>query len=261
MSKRYYKSVIKLISFAFFLLTVSAKTEAQVQRQVDSSRFFNPLTDNITERLPPLQVLIDSAIYNSPSIMYQNLKRDYYYYEQLTEQRAWLEYFSVNFDVNIGKWNYWDKDEQSRKDRFYLTQSIRDNYAIGLYMRFPLLTLFDTRNKINKQKKWQELSLAQKEINKRYLEKEVITIYNDLQQYQHYIKIYIDYQNFTMLQMQMAQNEFLNGEISTAEYTRLKEYQVRGAVDLEQAIAEFNKNYQLLEVTTGMKFNLINIMR
>jgi outer membrane protein TolC len=128
-------------------------------------------------------------------------------------------------------------------------------------MRFPLATLVDRRNRIKKQKKWQEISMAQKEINKRFLVKEVITIYNDLQQYQQYIRIYNDYQNFTLLQMQMAQNEFLNGEISTAEYTRLKEIQTRGAINFQQAVAEFNKNYQLLEVTTGMKFNLINILR
>ena len=103
--------------------------------------------------------------------------------------------------------------------------------------------------------------MAQKEINKRFLVKEVITIYNDLQQYQQYIRIYNDYQNFTLLQMQMAQNEFLNGEITTAEYTRLKEIQTRGAINFQQAVAQFNKNYQLLEVTTGMKFNLINILR
>ncbi len=234
---------------------------AQFARRIDSSMFFNPITDDITKRLPPLQVLIDSATYNSPSMLYEDLKRDYYTYEQLSVEREWLEHFSVNLDLNIGKWNYWDKDELTRTDRFYWTQSWRDNYAIGFYMRFPLATLVDRRNRIKKQKKWQEISMAQKEINKRFLVKEVITIYNDLQQYQQYIRIYNDYQNFTLLQMQMAQNEFLNGEITTAEYTRLKEIQTRGAINFQQAVAQFNKNYQLLEVTTGMKFNLINILR
>ncbi len=250
-----------IVLILLFLLTVIAKVFSQPVGAVDSSMFFNPITDDITKRLPPLQVLIDSATYNSPSMLYEDLKRTYYEYEQLSEERAWLEHFSVNLDLNIGKWNYWDKDEITRTDRFYWTQSWRDNYAIGFYMRFPLATLVDRRNRIKKQKKWQEISMAQKEINKRFLVKEVITIYNDLQQYQQYIRIYNDYQNFTLLQMQMAQNEFLNGEISTAEYTRLKEIQTRGAINFQQAVAEFNKNYQLLEVTTGMKFNLINILR
>ncbi len=251
----------RFVLLLVFLMVNALKVFSQPVSAVDSSMFFNPITDDITKRLPPLQVLIDSATYNSPSMLYEDLKRTYYEYEQLSEERAWLEHFSVNLDMNVGKWNFWDKNEVSNVDKYFRLQSWRDNYAIGFYMRFPLATLVDRRNRIKKQKKWQEISMAQKEINKRFLVKEVITIYNDLQQYQQYIRIYNDYQNFTLLQMQMAQNEFLNGEISTAEYTRLKEIQTRGAINFQQAVAEFNKNYQLLEVTTGMKFNLINILR
>ncbi len=230
------------------------------KRTADSSKFFNPITDNIVKRLPPLSVLIDSAAYNSPSMHYQDLKAQYYYYEQLSAQRAWLDNFSLNLDMNLGKWDFWDRDEFTKSNRYYRSESVRDNYAVGFYIRFPLSSIFDRRNRINKQKKWIEISLTQKEINRRLLTEEVIDHYNNLVQYQNYIRIYNDYQNFTMMQMQMAQNEFLNGEISTAEYTRLKEIQTRGAINFQQAIAEFNKEYQLLEVTTGMKFNLINIL-
>ncbi len=254
------RKYIKTLGVFAIIILFSSHVFGQ-QTKVDSSRFFNPLTDNIVKRLPPLSVLIDSAAYNSPSMRYQDLKAQYYYYEQLSAQRDWLKYFSLNLDVNLGKWNFWDKDEITKRDRYYLSQSIRDNYAVGFYIRFPLTGIFDRRNNINKQKKWIEISLMQKEINRRFLAKEVIDHYNNLVQYQNYIRIYNAYQNFTMMQMQMAQNEFLNGEISTAEYTRLKEIQTRGAINYQQAIAEFNKEYQLLEVTTGMKFNLINILR
>jgi len=251
-----------LTKWTIIILLVMMYFQGLGQNQVaDSSRFFNPLTDNITNRLPPLNVLIDSAAYNSPDMRYEDLKADYYYYEQLSAQRAWLEHFSLNLDMNIGKWNFWDRYERDNSNLYYRSESIRDNYAVGFYIRFPLATLFDRRNRIKKQKKWIEISLTQKEINKRFLVKEVIDHYNNLVQYQNYIRIYNDYQNFTMMQMHMAQNEYLNAEISTAEYTRLKEIQTRGAINFQQAIAEFNKEYQLLEVTTGMKFNLINILR
>lgn len=253
-------NIIRTLSVFMIIFLLSNYAFGQ-KRTVDSSRFFNPITDNIVKRLPPLSVLIDSAAYNSPDMHYQDLKAQYYYYEQLSAQRAWLEHFSLNLDMNLGKWNFWDRDEITKRDRYYRSESVRDNYAVGFYIRFPLATFFDRRNRINKQKKWIEISLTQKEINRRFLAKEVINHYNNLVQYQNYIRIYNDYQNFTMMQMQMAQNEFLNGEISTAEYTRLKEIQTRGAINFQQAIAEFNKEYQLLEVVTGMKFNLINILR
>ncbi len=253
-------NIIKILSIFTIIVLLNNHAFGQ-KRTVDSSRFFNPITDNIVKRLPPLSVLIDSAAYNSPDMHYQDLKAQYYYYEQLSAQREWLEHFSFNLDMNLGKWNFWDRDEITKRDRYYRSESIRDNYAVAFYIRFPLASIFDRRNRINKQKKWIEISLMQKEINRRLLAKEVIDHYNNLVQYQNYIRIYNDYQNFTMMQMQMAQNEFLNGEISTTEYTRLKEIQTRGAINFQQAIAEFNKEYQLLEVTTGMKFNLINILR
>lgn len=254
--------ILALIVFVVFnSYTVKAQTNNNNKLIVDSTKMFNPLVDDIRQKIPPLRVLIDSAAKNSPSLQYEDLKAQYYYYEQLSAQRAWLEHFSLNFDANFGNWDFWDKDEINKIDRYYWSGSIRDNYAVGFYIRFPLATFVDRRNRIKKQKKWQEISMTQREINKRFLVKEVIRIYNDMVQYQKYIRIYEDYENFTMMQMQMAQNEFLNGEITTAEYTRLKEIQTRGSVNFQQAVSEFNKNYQMLEIATGMRFNLINVLR
>ncbi len=229
--------------------------------RIDTTRYFNPLTQDITKRLPPLRVLTDSAAYNSPSMLYEDLKVDYYRYMETSAAREWLEYFSVNLDAVGGQWTYRDRDEITRVDRYYLTESWRTAFAGMFYIRLPIGAIVDRRNRINKQKKWVEISIAQKEINKRYLQERVIVVYNDLVNLQAQIRIYNEYESFTMMQMQMAQNEFLNGEISTAEYTRLKEIQIKGTVLYQQSIAEFNKNYQVLEVITGMRFNLINVLR
>lgn len=246
-----------LILFALFFTNAS---HGQI-RSDDKSKLFNPLTDDITKRLPSLRVLIDSAIANAPSVRYEELKADFYYYEQKTQERYLLEHFSFNLDWNWGKWNFRDRDELTRIDRYYLSESFRDNFAIGFYIRFPFATLVDRKNRINKQKKWIELSLVQREINKKHVQTEVIDAYNMMIQWQNYIRIYNDYQKFTQIQMQMAQNQFLNGEITTAELTRLKEIQTRGAVEYQQAIAEFSKNYQLLEILTDINFNLVNVLR
>lgn len=249
-----------LVVGLIFLTNVKVFAQTQTAR-VDSSRFFNPITDDITKRLPPLQVLIDSAAYNSPSVRYQDLKEQYYEYTTLSARRAWLDYFSLNWDSNYGRWDFWNQDDVVQKGRYYHYWSWRSSYQAGFYIRLPLLAIVDRRNQINQQKKWIEIATMQKEINRRFLTTQVITYYNNLVEYENYIRIYNKYQNFTLMQMQMAQNEFLNGEISVAEYTRLKEIQTRGAIYFQQAIAEFNNAYQLLQVTTGMKFNLINILQ
>ncbi len=260
--KKFKKMKLKRILFICLLPLYFLATTAEAQIfATDESRLFNPLTDDITKRLPNLRVLIDSAIANAPSVRLEELKADYYYMEQITVGRHWLEHFSFNVDWNFGKWNFRDRDELTRIDRFYYSESIRDNWAFGFYIRFPFATLVDRRNRINKQKKWIEISFAQRDINRMFVENLVVDYYNMMIQWQNYIRIYNDYQKFTMIQMQMAQNQFLNGEISIAEYTRLKEIQTRGAIEYQQAISEFSKNYQFLEILTGIQFNLINVLR
>ena len=251
----------RLLLILFPVLFISVKTTAQIL-ETDESKLFNPLTDDITKRLPNIRVLIDSAVANSPSVRYEELKADYYYYEQLTQERFWMEHFSFNLDLNWGVWNFFDNQRSSISQPFWIDlNSLRNNFAVGFYIRFPLATIVDRRNRINKQKKWQELSFVQREINRQFVVRETIETYDMMIQWQNYIRIYNDYQKFTMIQMQMAQNQFLNGEISAAEYTRLKEIQTRGAIDYQQAIAEFSKNYRILEVLTGINFNLINVLR
>ncbi len=247
--------------FTGLIIVLGSATLFGQSSQSDEVIYFNPITDDITKRLPPLRVLIDSASFNAPSARYEDLKADYYYYEQISAAREWLEYLSINMDAIVGHWDYRDKDEISRADRYYYTSSIRTTLAGMFYVRMPLGALFDRKNRINKQRKWIEISLMQKEINLRYLQERVIIVYNDMVQAQELARIYNDYQAFTMSQMQMAQNEFLNGEITTAEYTRLKEIQTSGAVRFQQAISDFNKHYRVLEVITGMRFNLITVLR
>ncbi|NQU34159.1 MAG: TolC family protein [Bacteroidetes bacterium] len=252
--------------FVVLFLTLSVGSAIGQNNQVDKTQYFNPLTDDITKRLPPLRVLVDSASHNSPTVKYEELKAEYYYYEQISAAREWLEYFTLNLDAVGGRWGYDDWSRSApNNDVIYSNYSNltswRSAFASMFYVRMPIGPVIDRRNRINKQKKWIEISLTQSEINKRYLQERVILIYNEMVSAQSEIRIYNDYQQFTMMQMQMAQNEFLNGEISTAEYTRLKEIQTTGAVLYLKAISAFNKNYQTLEVITGMRFNLITVLR
>jgi len=255
------KKILLILSLVLYIINVNGQNS-----QSNESVYFNPLTDDITKRLPPLRVLVDSAGFNSPSLKYEDLKADYYHYEQITAAREWMEYFSVNLDAIGGRWGYYDWSRSaagnpSTYSNYSNLTSYRSAFAAMFFIRLPIGSLVDRRNRINKQKKWIELSLTQKEINRRFVQERVIEVYNDLISAQSEIRIYNDYQAFTMVQMKMAENEFLNGEITTAEYTRLKEIQTRGAIDYHKAIAEFSKNYQTLEVITGIRFNLITVLR
>jgi outer membrane protein TolC len=222
--------------------------------------YFDPLTDDITDYLPPLEALLDSAVRNSPEVKYEQLKTDYYRYEVRSAQVAFLEHFYAEPEVNYGQYyfdDYITSRTTSAQASYPYTESNRWNFNFAFSIRFPLTSIVDRRNRINKQKKWVEISMAQQEINKRIIRQEVITLYNTIVQQQRQLKIHNDYQHFTNIQMMMAENEFVNGQISTAEITRLKEIQTRGATEFEKTRAEFENAYDLLQEKTGMRFNKI----
>ena len=110
-------------------------------------------------------------------------------------------------------------------------------------------------------KKEVEMSLALRDQRANEARLETIRYYNSMIQAQSKMKISNQYQEYTRIQMLMADEQFRNKEIEIAEYARLKEIQIRGANDYEQFKSEFSMNYQLLQEMTGMKFNLINELK
>jgi hypothetical protein len=232
---------------------------------------FDPLVEDIEEKLPPLDALLDSAVAYSPMVKYQEYKADYYRYEVKSAKIAWTEHFGFQSEINYGHWYFDDfnegYDSQLSKfvDRndprtswpFYYLESHRMNFSFGLYVRFPLQAITDRRNNINKQKKWVEIELTQRDIEKMKVRENVITMYNQLLQNQKMLRRSQQYQEWTSLQMMTAERQLLDGEISIAEFTRLKEIETRGMLEHEKHVHDFITAYDLLQERTGMKFNLI----
>ncbi len=225
--------------------------------QRNNRQYFNPLTDDITQYLPPLSALLDTAVENSPSVRFENLKTDFYRYNVKTEKRNILEHFGLSSELNNGRWYYNDWNEGFQEPEFYYSESRRFNYELGLYVRLPFSSIIDRRNRINKQKKWVEISMAREREVAKQIRREVITLYNNLLESQRILKITNDYLQWTYVQMQMAENQFVNGQISTAEMTRLKEFQRRGQTEFAKQKAAFKSSYDQLQELVGMKFNKI----
>ena len=227
------------------------------KNSLDSLYIFDPITDDITDKLPPLEALLDSAIQNSPLIKYEHYNIEYQKCDILSSKRSWTQYFGVQADASNGTWWYNDKDELTRLNRFYLTTSKRNQYSAGVFLRFPIFYIIDRKNDINRKKTLLEQATAQKEKQIVEVRKMVIQQYGVLLQQQNLLKISNEYQQYTSLQMKMAENEFKNGEIAIVELTRQKEIQTRGALEYEQYKTNFKTAYLILQEIVGIKFNLI----
>jgi outer membrane protein TolC len=257
-------TIILLIIISFANLRVNAQVNSAQQQ--NRQQKFNPLTSNVEDVIPPLSVLLDSAVVHAAQVNYEGLHAMRNRYEIKRARLEWTQYFGANID---GSWGNWINSDTYLKDytpnSTVLTppnvRSLRWDYALSVWMRFPLSSILKRPNEIMIGKKEVEMSLALRDQRANEARLEVIREYNAMLLAQARMKISNDYQEYTRIQMQMADLQFQNKEIEISEYARLKEIQIRGANDYEQYKSEFSMNYQLLEEMTGMKFNLINELK
>ncbi|MCF8230648.1 MAG: TolC family protein [Bacteroidales bacterium] len=243
---------MRYILLIFSILTITTTSLAQR----NSQQYFDPLSDDITQYIPPLSALVDSAVANAPSVQFENLKTDFYRYNVKTAKRDIYEHLGFNGEINNGRFYFNDYNQLQDAD-FYRSESRRFNYLVGVYLKLPLSSIIDRRNRINKEKKWVEISMARQREVEKQIRREVIRLYNDLIESQRILKISNDYLQWTYAQMKMAENQFVNGQISVAEITRLKEFQRRGQTEFEKQRASFKSAYDQLQALVGMKFNKI----
>ncbi|MCD4773529.1 MAG: TolC family protein [Bacteroidales bacterium] len=249
----------KKVIFIFVLLAINITVG--YSQEVDSSLYFNPITDDIQNKILPLEALIDSAIKNDPRVKLEALRVDYERYKVLSARRDWTRNLGFQGNLDYGNYYYYDRDELTRIDRFYLTESRRTNAAIGVYLRIPLLFIIDRRNEINKAKKMVEIMMMDRRTKIRVVRREVVEAYNSMLEQQALIRISNDYQQYSLVEMGMAELEFINGEIPASELTRLKDYQTQRYIAFAQSIWRFNYYLELLEEIVGIRFNLINKLK
>jgi len=229
--------------------------------QVDSSLFFDPITDDIQNKILPLEALIDSAIANDPRVKLEAFQVEYNKYNVISARRDWTKNFGFQANADYGNWYYSDRDELTRIDRFYLTESRRSTFAVGVYLKFPIYYIIDRKNDIHKKKKLVEIAMMYREEKVREVRQEVVELYNRMLEQQAMIRISNEYQQYSLVDISMAELEFLNGEIPASELTRLKDFQTQRALYFAEQVWRFNRFLESLEEVVGIRFNLINKLK
>ena len=136
---------ILLIVISFANLCVNAQVNS-VQQQSRQQKF-NPLSSNIEDVLPPLSVLLDSAVVHAAQVNYEELHAMRNRYEIKRARLEWTQYFGINLDGGWGNW-LTDNVDNVRKSIATnggsisdYTRSYRWNYAISYFVRFPLSSI------------------------------------------------------------------------------------------------------------------------
>jgi len=252
------KFVLITSLFVFSTSLLSAQTDS-VETQVAKPVKFDPLVDNILDKLPPLQILIDSAVRHSPQVRISDAEISIMRCTLKEEKNSWTKNIGLLGELMTGNLYQFSTNQTSGANpNEFISDRYEYNYNIGLFLRMPLSDFTNQKIRINIAKREIEKSILLKEEKAMDIRKEVIMVYQDLLMRQELLKIKNESQLTTRLQVQMAEIEFKNGTIKIAELARLVEFNATNIYDYKQETFLFYRQYLILEELVGMKFNLIS---
>jgi len=220
---------------------------------------FNPLTDDITKKIPSLEVLIDSAIYNSHRLRYWDKEISINEYELKTTKRDWANYFSIGGDVKEGKWTSLTfVEDQMGNEVGTLGSTNQTRYSVGITFRVPVIKALDYKNQTKIAKMKIESKMEQRLLDQKAIRAEVINLYNELVIQQKMLKLDIDNIEYSTLTTEMADKEYQNNNISLADMSRVRDNLARARYRYVRTKINFINAYVMLQEVTGVKFSDLN---
>ncbi len=236
------------IHIRFLILLMIVITGSTASSQIDTTRF-NAAGSNLIGLLPPLQLLIDSAMANSPEMTISEVSLEQSEIEIRQGSKDWADL--IGFRARYGYGQFLTTND----DIGVQFADPRTGYQIFAGVQLPL-NYFVSRNER------MELLKTQMEISKQELRRtqmdirdQVIRTYNELVLLQRLINISAEARESATLQYQMAEEKFRDGQISLEELGSATNMRANFASEYEKLRAQFGEVYTALERLVGTPFS------
>jgi outer membrane protein TolC len=245
------KHRFQILILIFVLLIIQFPACAQQIKE------FDLLKDNIESMLPPLETLIDTAIERNPYVKFRDLQIIVNEHKLTGSRLDWTRDIGFQTDVRYGTFdNFASNVVEGQNPALASTRNTQTNYGIGGYIRIPFYDFLGRRNQIKQSKAEVEQAQNYSLVQRSELRQIVIKQYNEVIIKQRLLKIKAKYTETARINMEMAEKQFLNGVVSTAEYSTITEIIARSEADFETTKMDFKTSFMILEEIVGMKFNL-----
>lgn len=199
--------------------------------------------------LPPLSIMIDSAIQNATSVTMAEINIRRSEHEVSRIRGDWADLVSMQGQYRISKSGIADVVDGQF---FPASTDARFGYSLGLSVRVPLSYFTQNDNKSQISRLNVEIMEVQKESAARAVKEAVIETYNQLLLLQRLIQISTEAKEFSALIFQMSEEKFRDGEISLDQMGANTGLKARHAAEYERLKTEFSNTYALLERLVGM---------
>jgi outer membrane protein TolC len=244
---------IKNILFAILIFNGCLSGFSQNEDQ------FDPLKDDIIQKLLPLNDLIDSAILHDPYVRFRDLQVVVNQCKLKAEQSNWLRNLGVQSDIRYGTFNNFSTNTaEGQNPDIFATQTSQWNWGVGAYLKFPIIDFVERKNQVNLAKTEIEQAESMSRFQQNEVRQLVIKQYNELVLKQNILKIKAKYLALISANNLLVEKEFQNGVADLSEYTRISGIYFSAQTEFEVARIEFITTYMLLEEIVGFKFNSSN---
>ncbi|WP_259016108.1 TolC family protein [Emticicia fluvialis] len=241
-------SLIVFIFLVSYFFTIS-ETRAQVTAADDA------LTRALaTDALLPL--LIDAALKNSPQIkkLNSNLKAA----ESTLKYNKNLIYsgITVGGNYHYGT-NYSAVTDQTSYENVLnrLTMVQSGFYSVGGGISFPLSGLLNRKHLINTGKAQIESIENDKDVSALSIRQDVIALYQELKLSHKLLAISSSNKQAFQVNYNLAEKEFLQGQLSVSEVSRMLDYINKAKMEYETTLNKFQTNLFQLESFTGVSLS------
>lgn len=244
---------IKLFLIIIFYL--SSITNLVAQNQTN----FNPAIDDISENLPPLNILIDSALVNDPYVHFRDLQLIVENSKLKANRINWTENLGIEADLNYGNYNDISTSISEEDDAYDLvSNTTQTTYSFGAYLKLPIYDIINRKNSIRQSKAEIRQAECMAEVKRKEVRQLVITQYNELVLKQRLFKIRAKHLAANQINYEMTEKEFHNGVVSVGELSRISDMYSTSEEQFESARTDFVTSYLILEEIVGFKFNIAN---
>jgi len=171
------------------------------------------LNDNIELMLPPLEVIIDSAIAKNPYVKFRDLQVTVNQDKLKSIRADWTRDIGLQTDIRYGTFdNFATNVVQGQNPALSSTSNTQTNYGVGGYIRIPIYDFLNRKNQIKQGKAEIEQAKSYVLVQRNELRQLVILKYNEVITKQRLLKIKTKYVETSRIHMQMIEKEFISGK-------------------------------------------------
>lgn len=224
-------------------------------KAVNNSKRTLDLNKDLKEQLLPVDSLIDLAISHNPGVKMQEALIQSGEQQVKYASKEWLHDIVFNFNNSYGNSSLFYTTNETPVET--QSKNLTTGYRAGVNINIPLYELFGRNNRINvyraelqaKEQKEKDLELE--------LSRRVIYEYNYVLASHRIMLIASNTNQASALHLQMAEQEFKEGTISVADFSRVTEFANKSQIDFEIAKREFFSWYQQLERLIGVRMDTL----